>query len=172
MTPALVGVHLRIDRRRPASWLAAATAAAAVAWLVIRPPPEAGLRVAAAVVAGAVVAVMAIGDPPRGLFGPIRGWVWLRAGWPLAAVVVATGACVAAGHAADRKALVFAAVLCITVAATAVHLMEALTNEPFDAALVDLSPIAADAPGALAALRANSPGATVVLVTGSADASS
>ena len=60
----------------------------------------------------------------------------------------------------------------VTVAATAVQLMEALTNEPFDAALVDLSPIAADAPGALAALRANSPGATVVLVTGSADASS
>lgn len=140
MTPALVGVHLRIDRRRPASWLAAATVAAAVAWLLIRPSPEAGLRVAAAVVAGAVVAVMAIGDPPRGLYGPVRGWVWLRTVWPLAAVVVATGACVAAGRAADREALVSAAVLCIAVAATAEACIASMRGgaTPADAASLPL----------------------------------
>ncbi len=140
MTPGLACVHLRIDRRRPASWLAAATAAAAVAWLVIRPPPEAGLRVAAAVMAGAVVAVMAIGDPPRGLYGPVRGWVWLRAAWPLAAVVVATGVGVAAGNSAEREALVSAAVLCITVAATAEACIASMRGgaTPVDAASLPL----------------------------------
>lgn len=119
MTPGLVGLHLRIDRRRPASWLAAATAAVAVAWLVMQPPAGAGLRVAAAVVAGAIVAVMAIGDPPRGMYGPIRGWVWLRAAWPLAAGLAATVVCVATGRAADHAVMVPAVLLCATLATTA-----------------------------------------------------
>jgi len=58
----------------------------------------------------------------------------------------------------------------VTTATTAAELTKALAHGPYDAALVDLSPIAADTPGALAALRACSPHATVVLVTGNADA--
>ena len=58
----------------------------------------------------------------------------------------------------------------ITIAATAAALTAALGRGPYDAALVDLSPIAADTPGALTALRARCPDATVVLVTGNADA--
>jgi CheY-like chemotaxis protein/two-component sensor histidine kinase len=58
----------------------------------------------------------------------------------------------------------------VTVATTAAQLTSSLAKGPFDAALVDLSPIAADASGALAALRRGSPDATVVLVTGNADA--
>jgi CheY-like chemotaxis protein len=58
----------------------------------------------------------------------------------------------------------------VTTATTAAELTSALGHGPYDAALVDLSPIAADTAGALAALRACSPLATVVLVTGNADA--
>ena len=58
----------------------------------------------------------------------------------------------------------------VTIATTATELTRALAHGPYDAALVDLSPIAADTAGALAALRACSPHAAVVLVTGNADA--
>ena len=58
----------------------------------------------------------------------------------------------------------------VTTATTAAELTSALGDGPYDAALVDLSPIAADTAGALAALRACSPLAVVVLVTGNADA--
>lgn len=58
----------------------------------------------------------------------------------------------------------------VTIAATAKELTSALAGAPYDAALVDLSPIAADTAGALSALRASCPDATVVLVTGNADA--
>jgi CheY-like chemotaxis protein len=58
----------------------------------------------------------------------------------------------------------------VTIATTAAALTAALAKGPYDAALVDLSPIAADTSGALAALRAQCPEATVVLVTGNADA--
>jgi len=58
----------------------------------------------------------------------------------------------------------------VTVATTAAQFSAALPKGPYDAALVDLSPIAADAVGALKDLRAQCPEATVVLVTGNADA--
>jgi CheY-like chemotaxis protein len=58
----------------------------------------------------------------------------------------------------------------VTIATTADELTASLGHGPYDAALVDLSPIAADTAGALAALRARCPEATVVLVTGNADA--
>jgi CheY-like chemotaxis protein/two-component sensor histidine kinase len=58
----------------------------------------------------------------------------------------------------------------VTIATTATELTSSIATGPFDAALVDLSPIAADTAGAIAALRAGSPHATVVLVTGNADA--
>lgn len=140
MTPELVRVHLRIDRRRPASWLAAATAATAVVWLMMRSPADPGLRSAAAVVAGAVAAVMAIGDPPCGLYGAIRDWVWLRAAWPLAAALGVTGVCAGAGCAADREVLVSLALLCIAVAATAEACLASrrINATPADAASLPL----------------------------------
>ena len=67
MNLALARVPLRIDRRRPASWLAVALAAGGTAWLMVWPPAEPGVRVAAAIALGGLSAVIAIGDPPRGL---------------------------------------------------------------------------------------------------------
>lgn len=57
----------------------------------------------------------------------------------------------------------------VTVATTAAELTACLAKGPYAAALVDLSPIAADTAGALGALRAKCPEAAVVLVTGNAD---
>lgn len=57
----------------------------------------------------------------------------------------------------------------ITTASTVEALMTAIGKAPFDAVLVDLSPIATDAEGALAAVRAKCPNADVVLITGNAD---
>jgi CheY-like chemotaxis protein/anti-sigma regulatory factor (Ser/Thr protein kinase) len=57
----------------------------------------------------------------------------------------------------------------ITVAHNEAELDRAIAGGTHDAALLDLSPIAADVDGALARLRARSPGATVVFITGSVD---
>lgn len=57
----------------------------------------------------------------------------------------------------------------VTVAATRSELNEAMGTGPYDAALVDLSPISANAAGALDMLRTASPGIELVLITGSAD---
>ena len=153
MTPAVVGVHLRIDRRRPASWLAMATAVTAAVWLMMQPPAEAGLRVAAAVMAGAVAAVMAIGDPPRGLYGPIRDWVWLRAAWPLAA---ATAASVAAFPVTGGQAVVPSALLCLAVGVTAesVRASVRVGATPTDAVSVPLAAAGFAAAAAVAAWTA------------------
>ena len=170
MTPAVVGVHLRIDRRRPASWLAAATAATAAVWLMMQPPSAAGLRVAAAVMAGAVAAVMAIGDPPRGLYGPIRDWVWLRAAWPLAAAVAATAASVAAFPVTGGQAVVPSALFCLAVGATAesVRASVRVGATPADAVSMPLAFAGAAAAAAIAAARAGGGDAAcggVVLLT-------
>ncbi|MBX3188239.1 MAG: hybrid sensor histidine kinase/response regulator [Labilithrix sp.] len=58
----------------------------------------------------------------------------------------------------------------VTIAATASELTACLTKSTFHAVLVDLSPIAGDAPGAIAAIRARCPDATLVVITGNADA--
>ncbi|MBX3264046.1 MAG: response regulator [Labilithrix sp.] len=57
----------------------------------------------------------------------------------------------------------------VTVASTGAELAAAVAGARYDAALVDLSPIADDAAGALANLRTSSPGIDLVLITGSAD---
>ena len=59
----------------------------------------------------------------------------------------------------------------VTLAGTSSELAAALdrSHGAYDAALIDLSPIAADVAGALARLRASSPGINLVLITGSAD---
>lgn len=57
----------------------------------------------------------------------------------------------------------------VTIAASTAELTTALEAAPYDAALVDLSPIAHDPAAALARLRASSPDLDLVLITGSAD---
>jgi CheY-like chemotaxis protein/anti-sigma regulatory factor (Ser/Thr protein kinase) len=57
----------------------------------------------------------------------------------------------------------------VTVAKASKELTAALATGPFQAALVDLSPIADDVRGAIARLRSSSPGLDLVLITGSAD---
>lgn len=57
----------------------------------------------------------------------------------------------------------------VTVVSTGSELSAAISHASFDAALIDLSPIADDPGGALARLRTTSPGIDVVLITGSAD---
>jgi CheY-like chemotaxis protein len=56
----------------------------------------------------------------------------------------------------------------VVVARVASELGPALAT-PFDAALIDLSPIEDDVPGALRTIRESSPGIALVLITGSAD---
>jgi CheY-like chemotaxis protein len=56
----------------------------------------------------------------------------------------------------------------VTIARTRAELDVALGRGPHDAFLVDLSPIAADPETAIAALRASSPTATLVVISGSA----
>lgn len=58
----------------------------------------------------------------------------------------------------------------VTIAATAAELASSLAEATFDAVLVDLSPIVADAPGAIASIRRRCPAALVVVITGNADA--
>ncbi len=57
----------------------------------------------------------------------------------------------------------------VTVAKASAEVTTALGEGPFDAALVDLSPIADDVDGAIARIRTGSPGIDLVLITGSAD---
>ncbi len=57
----------------------------------------------------------------------------------------------------------------VTIASSGAELTAAMASAPYDAALVDLSPIAEDASGALARLRNSSPRIDLVLITGSAD---
>ena len=56
----------------------------------------------------------------------------------------------------------------VTIARTHAELDLALVEGPHDAALIDLSPIAADPDNAIALLRANSPDAALVVISGSA----
>jgi len=55
------------------------------------------------------------------------------------------------------------------VVARAASDLPGVLRAPFDAALIDLSPIEGDVPGALREIRAASPGIALVLITGSAD---
>lgn len=59
----------------------------------------------------------------------------------------------------------------VTIAATRSELAKVIAegDEPFHAALVDLSPIADDVGGAISSLRTSSPGIDLILITGSAD---
>ena len=56
----------------------------------------------------------------------------------------------------------------VHAARTPGELQAAIERQKFDAALLDLSPIATDVGGALAKVRAHSPSAKVVVISGSA----
>jgi hypothetical protein len=87
--PTRPGLLLAIDSRRPASWLTASAAAAAVALVCLVPlrAPE-----PIAFVVGGLLAVAATGSVPRGLEAAItRLWLAERAAWPLIGVLVACG---------------------------------------------------------------------------------
>jgi CheY-like chemotaxis protein/two-component sensor histidine kinase len=58
----------------------------------------------------------------------------------------------------------------VTLATKSAEVTAALAHGPYDAVLVDLSPLGGDPAGAIAQIRATSPNAQLVLVTGQADA--
>jgi CheY-like chemotaxis protein len=58
----------------------------------------------------------------------------------------------------------------VTIARNTTELAAALTQPPHDAVLIDLSPIAADVEGAFASLQSSCPRATMVVISGSAEA--
>jgi CheY-like chemotaxis protein len=58
----------------------------------------------------------------------------------------------------------------VTIVSTGGELALAMGQGLFDAALIDLSPIAEDVSGAITRLQTSSPGIELVLITGSADA--
>lgn len=79
-----VAIRLRIDARRPASWLALAGGAGAAWWSTA----ETGVcGPAAAIVSGAVVAAAAVGTPPREGPGSAAAWLGMRVAWPAAGAV-------------------------------------------------------------------------------------
>jgi hypothetical protein len=88
---AILPLLVRIDARRPASWLACGMAAAAVAALAVAGSGAA--VVAPAIACGGWAAAAAVGRPPRGLVpggaAVDAAWWWERAAWPL-------GGCLAA----------------------------------------------------------------------------
>jgi hypothetical protein len=150
MNLALARLHLRIDCRRPASWLALALAAAGTAWLLIWPPAETGVQVAAAIAFGGLAAVTAIGDPPRGLYGPAAGWIWLRAAWPLGAVIVAGLAC-----GLGLGSLAVPALASVSIVATAWGMVAAVRvgAMPGDAVSLSLATAAVAAAASLCAVK-------------------
>ena len=136
MNLSLARPHLRIERRRPASWLALGLAGAVMAWLASWPTAEVGVRVAAAIAIGGLAAVIAIGDPPRGLYGPVSGWAWLRVAWPLVAVIVVGLACCR-----GVESLAVCALACVSIVATAWGMVAAVRGGamPGDAVSVPLA---------------------------------
>lgn len=139
---------VRIDSRRPASWLALLAAAIAVggaggtaaAWLPL------------ALLGGGLAGVAAVGDPPRGLAAagtwPEAAWWCVRSAWPLA------GTALAAAMGCDgTSASVVAVAVAVTAALTFVAVARGLTAA--DAAAVGLLAAAA---ATLAGFGRSSPG--------------
>jgi hypothetical protein len=115
----LLPAVLRIEARRPASWMTAATAAGILPLIAGNP-----LMVPAAIAGGGLLAIAAIGDPPTGrAAGPpaVRAACWLaRLGWPLGGCLI--GGCLGlttAGRAAAIAAVVVAAAIVATAAIAA-----------------------------------------------------
>ena len=149
MAAELLPRLVRIDARRPASWLAAGSAAASVAVLAAA-SPDAAVATAAAVFCGGWAGVAAAGVPPRGILPGDRAvdaaWWWERAAWP---VVGAAGAWVACGAAAGAAPIAAGAILGVGCA-TLVGVAAAGRAAPADAASCGLVATAAAAAAGLA----------------------
>jgi hypothetical protein len=115
-----VPLLMRIDARRPASWIALATALLA-GLALIGQGPSPGV-VAAAWLVGALVTVAAIGEVPLELCdgGPggrprcVAAWLWQRVAWPLTGMLVATATARGAGS-VPAAMLLAAAVAAATI---------------------------------------------------------
>lgn len=84
----LLAEFVRIDRRRPASWITLASGAW-LGWCCSRPSSNAFAVLASA----ATLAVAAIGDLPLAVCRPAGGgvssaWAWERSSWPMAGVIL------------------------------------------------------------------------------------
>ena len=102
---AVMPVLLRIEARRPAVWLSL-TAAAAVP--VVLGLGSLEMAVPAAIAAGGLVAVAAVGQPPvdRGVRPAVRAGVWYaRLFWPFAGAAVSGGVSGLAGGLLSRGGL-------------------------------------------------------------------
>lgn len=92
----LLATLLRLDARRPPVWLAA-VGGMLVAWRLAEVPPS-GTAVVVAWVAGAALAVAAIGAPlvaPAGTLAGADAWASLRALWPVTGMIVGTVSAIA-----------------------------------------------------------------------------
>ena len=143
----LLPAMLRIEARRPAGWLALATAATI-------PPLIAGnrLMVPVAVAGGGLLAIAAIGDPPMGqAAGPpaVRAACWLvRLGWPLCGCLI--GGCLGLAS-AGRTAVIAAVAVAVAVVATTATAAEAVRRRRPSSAAASLALVLAGA-AALAAV--------------------
>jgi len=103
LVAAVLPLLVRIDARRPASWLAAGIAAAA--GLALARAPATAATIAAAVVCGGWAAVAAAGHAPRGIVPGLAAVDaaarWTRALWPLVGSALAA-VCLANGVGAER----------------------------------------------------------------------
>ena len=90
-TGAVLAICLRVDARRPASWIAAAAAAAAVVMLARAAPPS-GVTDTAAGVCGGLLAAASLGSLAGGGGGEAERWttrVLGRLAWPVAGTAAA-----------------------------------------------------------------------------------
>jgi hypothetical protein len=121
---AVARLVVRVDARRPSTWIAAVTAAGCGLWL-----PDPGREtpvVAAAIACGGLLAVASIGRLPSGVpAGGDRSWRWLpvlRAAWPAIGFLAggAVAVCRGRGFAMGTPGLASIASVATALAAAAV----------------------------------------------------
>jgi hypothetical protein len=169
---AILPLLVRIDARRPASWLACGMAAAAVAALATAGSGAA--VVAAAIACGGWAAAAAVGRPPRGLVpggaAVDAAWWWERAAWPLGGcLAAAAGVWLMAGNPAWIAGGLVIGVAGMTAVAAGAALPGATPADATSLGLVVSSAVAAAAAGCRGAAGAVGCGvAATVLAAGAA----
>ena len=163
MSPAavMVAVGLRVAARRPAAWLAFAATIACDVALVAAGGPAAW---PVAIVCGALVAIAAAGDPPRGLeAAPAAAVWWSPLAWPLAG---AAGLAAVAGTQGCTVAIALAAAaLGVTAFRPLLGRVALRWRTAVDHAVMDHAPRAAASPGWVGFDATRTPLATVALAT-------